>query len=84
MTVVYKLWQSSWRRDVVRLNRSTNTFTDPSLVREINHKDIYFDVPGPHICSPSPQRRLWLAEYICVGGLGFTPVGTPASVVCGG
>ena len=27
-----------------------------NLVREINHKGKYFDVPGPHICQPSPQR----------------------------
>lgn len=56
MSVVYKLWQSSWRRDAVQLNLKTNTYTSPSLVREINHKGTYFTVPGPHICSPSPQR----------------------------
>lgn len=31
-------------------------YTDPSLVRKINHKGKYFSVPGPHICQPSPQR----------------------------
>lgn len=56
MTVLYKLWQSSWRLDAVRLNPTTNTFTDPSLVREINHVGEHFTVPGPHICAPSPQR----------------------------
>ncbi|KJX98946.1 hypothetical protein TI39_contig381g00010 [Zymoseptoria brevis] len=56
MTVVYKLWNSSWRSDAVQLNRKTEIYTDPSLVREINHTGEFFDVPGPHFCQPSPQR----------------------------
>jgi FMN-dependent oxidoreductase (nitrilotriacetate monooxygenase family) len=56
MEVVYKLWNSSWRSDAVQLNRETGIYTDPSLVREINHEGKYFTVPGPHICQPSPQR----------------------------
>ncbi|GAB7350181.1 hypothetical protein MBLNU459_g0844t1 [Dothideomycetes sp. NU459] len=56
MQVVYKLWQGSWRRDAVQLDRVRNIYTDPSLVREINHKGRYFRVPGPHLCAPSPQR----------------------------
>ena len=56
MSVVYKLWNSSWRSDAVQLNRKTAVYTDPNLVREINHKGKYFTVPGPHICQPSPQR----------------------------
>ena len=56
MSVVYKLWNSSWRSDAVQLNRETGIYTDPALVREINHKGKYFTVPGPHICQPSPQR----------------------------
>ncbi|KAL6364741.1 hypothetical protein LRP88_00713 [Fusarium phalaenopsidis] len=31
-------------------------YTDPSLVRLINHEGKYYNVPGPHICQPSPQR----------------------------
>lgn len=56
MDVVYKLWNSSWRSDAVRLNRKTGIYTDPGLVREINHEGKYFNVPGPHFCQPSPQR----------------------------
>lgn len=48
--------QSSWRDDAVRLDRKTGTYTDPSLVRQINHIGKYYTVPGPHICAPSPQR----------------------------
>lgn len=25
-------------------------------MREINHEGKYFNVPGPHLCQPSPQR----------------------------
>lgn len=53
---MYKLWQSSWRDDAVVLNRKTGVYTDPALVREINHEGKYYKVPGPHICQPSPQR----------------------------
>ncbi|KAH6611802.1 putative xenobiotic compound monooxygenase, DszA family [Boeremia exigua] len=56
LKVMYKLWQSSWRDEAVQLNRATGVFTDPALVRKINHKGRYYTVPGPHICQPSPQR----------------------------
>ena len=56
MDVMYKLWNSSWRDDAVKINRKTGVYTDPACVREINHKGKYFEVPGPHICQPSPQR----------------------------
>lgn len=56
MEVVYKLWNSSWRSDAVKLDRKNGVYTDPELVREIGHEGKYFKVPGPHICSPSPQR----------------------------
>ncbi|KAI0140598.1 luciferase-like domain-containing protein [Pestalotiopsis sp. NC0098] len=54
--VTYKLWQSSWRDDAVKLDREKRIYTDPSLVRQINHVGEYYNVPGPHICQPSPQR----------------------------
>ena len=56
MQVMYKLWEGSWRSDALQVNRKTGVYTDPNLVREINHKGKYFEVPGPHICQPSPQR----------------------------
>jgi alkanesulfonate monooxygenase SsuD/methylene tetrahydromethanopterin reductase-like flavin-dependent oxidoreductase (luciferase family) len=56
MDVVYQLWNSSWRSDAVKLNRKRGVYTDPELVRQINHKGKYFQVPGPHFCQPSPQR----------------------------
>jgi FMN-dependent oxidoreductase (nitrilotriacetate monooxygenase family) len=55
LRVMYKLWQSSWRDDAVVLNRDTGVYSDPERIREINHIGKYYQVPGPHICQPSPQ-----------------------------
>lgn len=38
------------------LDRERRIFAEPSRIREINHTGKYFEVPGPHICQPSPQR----------------------------
>ncbi|KXS98145.1 hypothetical protein AC578_9409 [Pseudocercospora eumusae] len=56
MDVVYKLWNSSWRSDAVRLDKKAGVYTDPECVREIHHEGKFFHVPGPHFCAPSPQR----------------------------
>ena len=40
----------------MKLDREKGIYTDPALVREINHQGKYYTVPGPHICQPSPQR----------------------------
>lgn len=62
MTVMYKLFESSWRDDAVKLDRKTGIYTDPELVRTIDHEGKYFTVPGPHICQPSPQRTPLLLQ----------------------
>lgn len=56
MRVIYKLLESSWRDDAVQLDRAKGIYTAPELVREIGHAGKFFQVPGPHICQPSPQR----------------------------
>lgn len=56
LQIMYKLWESSWRDDAVVLDRQKGIYTYPDRVREINHKGKYYNVPGPHICQPSPQR----------------------------
>ncbi|KAH7368216.1 dibenzothiophene desulfurization enzyme A [Plectosphaerella cucumerina] len=60
--VMYKLFESSWRDDAVKLDRSTGIYTQPDLVRKINHEGKFFTVPGPHICQPSPQRTPLLLQ----------------------
>jgi FMN-dependent oxidoreductase (nitrilotriacetate monooxygenase family) len=62
MRVMYKLFESSWRDDAVVLDRKRGVYTEPSRVREINHKGKNYEVPGPHICQPSPQRTPLLLQ----------------------
>ncbi|KIW95457.1 uncharacterized protein Z519_04041 [Cladophialophora bantiana CBS 173.52] len=60
--VMYKLFESSWRDDAVKLDRKAGVYTDPALVRQIDHAGKFFTVPGPHICAPSPQRTPLLLQ----------------------
>lgn len=53
---MYKLFESSWRDDAVIRDVEKGWYTDPARVRKINHIGKYYNVPGPHICQPSPQR----------------------------
>ncbi|KAI0835855.1 Nitrilotriacetate monooxygenase component A/pristinamycin IIA synthase subunit A [Hypoxylon sp. FL0890] len=62
MDVVYKLWESSWRDDAVVRDREKGQFAVAGRVRPINHKGKYFQVPGPHISEPSPQRTPFLFQ----------------------
>lgn len=59
---MYKLFQSSWRDDAVKLDRKQGIYTSPALVRQIKHEGKFFTVPGPHIVHPSPQRTPLLLQ----------------------
>lgn len=37
-------------------------FAVAGRVRHVNHQGKYFQVPGPHICEPSPQRTPFLFQ----------------------
>jgi FMN-dependent oxidoreductase (nitrilotriacetate monooxygenase family) len=54
--VLYKLLEGSWEEGAVVRDRQRGIFTHPEKVHEIGHKGRYFDVPGYHLCEPSPQR----------------------------
>jgi FMN-dependent oxidoreductase (nitrilotriacetate monooxygenase family) len=56
LEVVYKLWEASWEDDAVRRDRAGGVYTDPAKVHPIAHHGRHFDVPGIHLCEPSPQR----------------------------
>lgn len=56
MEVVYKLWEASWEDDAVVLDKERGIYTDPDKVHDIRHQGKYFQVPGAHLCEPSPQR----------------------------
>ena len=54
--VLYKLFEGSWEDGAVLRDRERGVFADPAKIHEIGHKGKYFDVPGYHLCEPSPQR----------------------------
>ncbi|RST72257.1 LLM class flavin-dependent oxidoreductase [Siminovitchia acidinfaciens] len=56
LEVCYKLWEGSWEEDAVKRDKEGGIFTDPDKVHGIEHHGKYFDVPGIHLCEPSPQR----------------------------
>lgn len=60
--VMYKLFNASWREDAVVLDAAKGHYSDPDRIREINHVGEHYNVPGPHICQPSPQRTPLLLQ----------------------
>jgi FMN-dependent oxidoreductase (nitrilotriacetate monooxygenase family) len=56
LEVCYKLWEGSWESDAVVRDRAGGVFADPAKVHDIEHKGRYFEVPGPFLSEPSPQR----------------------------
>jgi len=56
LDVVYKLWEHSWEADAVVRDRATGTYADPAKVHGIDHAGTHYQVPGIHLCEPSPQR----------------------------
>ncbi|OOG53224.1 LLM class flavin-dependent oxidoreductase [Polaromonas sp. C04] len=56
MSVVYKLWEHSWEDNAIVRDRVRDIYTDPDRVHKIDHEGAWFNVPGPHMCEPSPQR----------------------------
>ncbi|ODM16578.1 hypothetical protein SI65_08085 [Aspergillus cristatus] len=59
--VAYKLWEGSWR-DEPYLPDPAEGYADPKAVRRIDHKGKYFNIPGPHLCEPSPQRTPFILQ----------------------
>jgi FMN-dependent oxidoreductase (nitrilotriacetate monooxygenase family) len=56
LDVCARLWWDSWEDDAVVRDVAGGVYTDPSKVHEISYHGRYFDVPGPFLCEPSPQR----------------------------
>lgn len=54
LEVCRRLWRESWEDDAVV--RSGGTYTDPAKVHDIAFHGRWYDVPGPFLCEPSPQR----------------------------
>ena len=56
LDVTYKLWEGSWEDDAVRGDTEHGIYADPAKVHPINHVGQHYDVAGPHLSEPSPQR----------------------------
>lgn len=56
LDVVYKLWEASWEDDAVIRDTERAHYVDPAKIHEIDHVGPFYDVVGPHISEPSPQR----------------------------
>ncbi|MBI0329790.1 LLM class flavin-dependent oxidoreductase [Burkholderia plantarii] len=56
LEVLYKLFEGSWEDGAVLRDRERRIFADPAKIHEIRHHGRHFDVPGYHLCEPSPQR----------------------------
>lgn len=56
MDVVYKLWEHSWEDGAVLRDKARGIYTDPAKVHPIRHHGAHYQVPGFHLCEPSPQR----------------------------
>jgi long-chain alkane monooxygenase len=62
MEVAYKLWEASWEDGAVVRDDARDMHTDPARVHPIRYKGKYFEVEGPHMCEPSPQRTPLLLQ----------------------
>ena len=56
LEVLYKLFEGSWEEGAIQRDRERRIFSDPSKIHGIKHAGKHFQVPGIHLCEPSPQR----------------------------
>ena len=56
LEVTYKLWEGSWEDDAVLADTARGIYADPTKIHQINHLGKHYDVAGPHLSEPSPQR----------------------------
>ena len=56
LEVTYKLWEGSWEEDAVLRDTARGVYADPAKIHPIDHAGRYYEVKGPHLSEPSPQR----------------------------
>ncbi|MGO9971518.1 MAG: LLM class flavin-dependent oxidoreductase [Solirubrobacteraceae bacterium] len=54
--VLYKLLEGSWEEDAVVRDTERGIYADPAKIHDIDHVGEHYDVIGPHLSEPSPQR----------------------------
>ena len=56
LEVTYKLWEGSWEEGAVLCDIARGVYADPARIHPIDHAGAYYEVEGPHLSEPSPQR----------------------------
>ena len=56
LEVVYKLWEHSWDDDAVRARQGARRLCRSGARAPDRHHGAHYNVPGIHLCEPSPQR----------------------------
>ena len=56
LEVAYKLWEGSWEEDAVLADTARGAYADPAKIHPIDHAGAFYEVAGPHLSEPSPQR----------------------------
>ena len=56
LEVTYKLWEGSWEDDAVLRDTTRRIYADPAKIHPIDHAGEFYEVAGPHLSEPSPQR----------------------------
>lgn len=62
MEVAYKLWEASWDDGAMARDSARDMHIDPARIHPIDYHGNYFNVAGPHMCEPSPQRTPFLLQ----------------------
>lgn len=57
-----RLWEGSWAEDALKEDRENNIYADFSRIKPVHHHGEHFNVDGPHILDPSPQRTPFLFQ----------------------
>lgn len=56
LEVAYKLWERSWEEEAVLRDVARGVYADPARIHSIDHAGDYYEIKGPHLAEPSPQR----------------------------
>ncbi|KAJ0413848.1 luciferase-like domain-containing protein [Aspergillus carlsbadensis] len=62
LTILYKLWESSWSDTALLEDPVSGIYADPSQIHTIHHASANFTLDAPHILDPSPQRTPFLFQ----------------------
>lgn len=68
LDVVYQLWEGSWEDGALLADkalehgRGRGLHADPAKVAKIHHRSARYEIDGPHLSAPSPQRTPYLFQ----------------------